>query len=728
VQPPPPLQQLIRRTLHRIRYPSLRVMFTVPVLLQLVAIGGLISYLSFRNGQRAVQDLAYQLRGEISARIESELTRYFGDPHAINRLNASAFRNGDIDINGAAYGEHFMFQQMRIYPNIAFIYCGSAQSGEFFGVLRVPATGQLQLSYGNESNEFYRDYYSLDVRGYRQHQIRRALERYDSRTRPWFQAAISEERPTWTEVYLAFTTGLPNVTASLPVYDSQGSQLLGVCAADVVLPEEFRNFLSQLNVGESGRAFVVDRQGNLISSSTDEPLMLEVGNTMAFLQATNSRDPLVRNAATYLYRQSGGFDRIDTTQRLSVKLDGQQHYLEVLPINDAFGLDWLIVVVMPEADIIGRIHTNTQITVALCILALAIAAGIGILSTRRITAPILSLNRAVKEIARGRWDQPLPSGRSDEVGQLAESVDHMAQELRQTFDRLEKQKNAFARFFPPEYLSFFKKSSITEVQLGDHVSKEMTVMFADIRNFTGLAEQMPPSALAKFMNTYLQSISPEIRRHHGFVVKFVGDSIMAVFPNRVEDAIASALAQLKKVQEYNHQHPSDVHDPIRIGIGIHTGPMMLGIIGEPTRLQGDALSDTVNLAARLEGLSKLYRAQFLVSGDVVQRLATPHPFSLRFLDRVMVKGRRGSLDIYEVLDAEAAEQQELKLKTQPLFEEGLQCYSEHQWAAAHACFKQILTFNPDDGGAQLYVERLAEFQVHGPPPNWDGVWAFTQKR
>jgi adenylate cyclase len=122
----------------------------------------------------------------------------------------------------------------------------------------------------------------LDVRGYRQHQIRRALERYDSRTRPWFQAAISEERPTWTEVYLAFTTGLPNVTASLPVYDSQGSQLLGVCAADVVLPEEFRNFLSQLNVGESGHAFVVDRQGNLISSSTDEPLMLEVGNTMAF--------------------------------------------------------------------------------------------------------------------------------------------------------------------------------------------------------------------------------------------------------------------------------------------------------------------------------------------------------------------------------------------------------------------------------------------------------------
>ena len=515
---------------------------------------------------------------------------------------------------------------------------------------------------------------------------------------------------------------------ALPVYDSQGSQLLGVCAADVVLPEEFRDFLQQINVGESGRAFVVDRQGQLISSSTDEPLMLEVGNTMAFLPATNSRDPLVRNTATYLNRRFDGFDRIDTTKQLSIKLDGRRQYLEVLPISDAFGLDWLIVVVVPEADIMGRIHTNTQITVALCVIALAIAAGGGILSTRRITAPILSLNRAVKEIAQGRWDQPLPSDGSDEVAQLAESVDHMAKDLQQTFDRLEKQKDAFARFFPQEYLDFFQKSSITEVQLGDHISKEMTVMFADIRNFTGLAEQMPPSALAEFMNTYLQNISPEIRRHHGFVVKFVGDSIMAVFPNRVEDAIASALAQLKQVEAYNHQHPSDTYDPIRIGIGIHAGPMMLGIIGEPTRLQGDALSDTVNLAARLEGLSKRYRSKFLVSGDVVQRLTTPHSFSLRFLDRVMVKGRRRSLDIDEVLDAEDGEQHELKLKAQPLFEEGLRCYGEHQWTAAQAYFKQILTFNPDDGGAQLYVDRLAEFQVDGPPPNWDGVWAFTQKR
>ena len=159
------------------------------------------------------------------------------------------------------------------------MYCGSARSGEFFGILRSPETGQLELSYSNSDTNFLRQHSSLDVRGYRQHFLGQTEPTYDARVRPWFQAATSTEGPTWTEVYLAFTTGLPNVTASLPVYSRNGRQLLGVCAADVVLPEEFRTFLKQLEIGQSGQAFVIDRQGNLISSSTDEPLMSAVGRS-----------------------------------------------------------------------------------------------------------------------------------------------------------------------------------------------------------------------------------------------------------------------------------------------------------------------------------------------------------------------------------------------------------------------------------------------------------------
>ncbi|MBD0269582.1 MAG: hypothetical protein ICV77_14965, partial [Cyanobacteria bacterium Co-bin8] len=153
------------RLFYALRHPSLRLVFTVPMLIQLVSAVGLVGYLSFLNGQRAVQDLASQLRGELSARIEKELHGYFGDPHAINRINATSFAYGELDINGATSGENLLFQQMKIYPTIAFVYCGSARTGEFFGVLRSPDTGQLQLSYGNASNRFLRDYYSLDVRG-----------------------------------------------------------------------------------------------------------------------------------------------------------------------------------------------------------------------------------------------------------------------------------------------------------------------------------------------------------------------------------------------------------------------------------------------------------------------------------------------------------------------------------------------------------------------------------
>ncbi|WP_008308204.1 cache domain-containing protein [Leptolyngbya sp. PCC 6406] len=704
-------------------------MFTVPVLVQLVVAVGLVGYLSLHNGEQAMQNLASQLRTEISARIEGELASYFGDPHALNRLNATAFSSGDLDIRNAAYGEPLLSQQMKIYPNIALVYCGSARSGEFFGVLRSPDTGELEFSYSNRSNDFFRDYYTLDVRGYRQHFIRRAEERYDARLRPWFRAAITAEQPAWTDVYLAFTTGLPNITASLPVYDNrQGRQLLGVCAADVVLPEEFRAFLSQLHIGQSGHAFVVDRRGNLIASSTDEPLLLKVEGKGQFLQAINSTDPLVQQSAAYLLGQFGQFDRIQRSQQLAFPLKGQRHFLEVLPFSDGFGLDWLIVVVVPEADIMGQIYTNTRITILLCAIALVIALGVGIASTRRMTEPILKLNQAVKEIARGNWDQPLPSARTDEVGQLARSVDSMAMDLRQSFGRLEAQKNAFARFFPPEYLALFQKRDVTEVQLGDYISQTMTVMFADIRQFTGLVERMSPGALAEFMNNYLQRISPEIRGHRGIVVKFIGDSIMAVFPEAVEDGIAAALAQFDQVRAYNTEGIGPGHIPVKIGIGLHTGPMMLGIIGEPTRMQGDALSDTVNLAARLEGLSKVYSAPLVISEEVFNQLSDPQRFPLRFLDRVMVKGRRGSLDIYEVLGAEEPDLRSRKLASLEEFATGVQCYRDRDWTGARHCFNRVLQINPEDGAAQIYMDRLEILMTEGVPPDWDGVWVFKQKR
>jgi len=723
-------RKLGRRTHRAVRRDSLHRAFTLPVLVQIFVAVGLVGYLSFRNGQQAVEVLASKLRSEVSARIQGELRSYFGNPHAINRLNATAFSHGDLDIRGATQGEHLLFQQMRIYPEIALVYCGSAESGEFFGILRSPDTGQLLLTYSNPSTNFERREYSLDVRGYRQHFMAQGGSTYDSRVRPWFIAALSQEGPTWTDVYVAFTTRLPNVTASLPVYDRRDRRLLGVCAADVVLPEEFRTFLKQLEIGQTGQAFVIDRQGHLISSSTDEPLMKMLGQVPQFREATQSSDPYVQEAATYLENRFGTFENIQQSRQLSFVVDDERQFLEVLPFSDGFGLDWLIVVVVPESEFMGQIRLNTRITIVLCGLALVIAMIVGTWLSRRLTNPILQLNAAVKEITAGHWQQRVAINRTDELGELADSINTMATQIQQSFEQLAEQRNAFSRFFPPEYLRFLNKDSVQAVELGDHISKEMTVLFSDIRGFTRLAETMRARQTFRFINTYLQRISPLVRTHNGFVVKFIGDGMMAVFPYAVEDAIDSAIAQFQGVRDYNQHLAPDARKTfeIEIGIGLHTGHVMAGMIGEPDRIQPDAISDTVNLAARLEGLSKVYGAALIISEAVYHRLHDRDRYQLRFLDRVIVKGRTQSIAIYEVLDAEPEARRQEKLATLTTFEAGIKAYGDRDWDAAYGHFTTILEQCPQDKTAELYQQRIHQLMEEGIPENWDGVWAFTYKR
>lgn len=414
----------------------LRTLFIVTVVGQLIGAVGLVGYLSFRNGQKAVGDLASQLRRELSARIERELQGYFEIPHEINRLNADAFARGDLDVINGSRGESQLYQQMVIAPTVAFVYCGSASSGEFFGVLRSPDDGSLQLSYGNRSNDFFRSYYGLDVAGDRTFFLRSADKRFDSRLRPWFQNAVAAERPVWTDIYIAFTTGLPNITAALPVYDRREKRLLGVCATDVVLPEEFRTFLRNLDIGQNGQAFVIDRQGNLISDSTNEPLMIGEGESAKSLPAVQSHDALVSGTAQYLLNQFGSFKSIVDAQQLEFRLAGQRQFLQVVPFRDRYGLDWLIVVVVPESDFMAQIRANTRNTVLLCLGTAAIAIAIGIFTSRRITRPILAASQASDKLAQGDLDQRLVPSPVVEIQTLANSFNRMAEQLQASFAAL----------------------------------------------------------------------------------------------------------------------------------------------------------------------------------------------------------------------------------------------------------------------------------------------------
>jgi glutaminase/class 3 adenylate cyclase len=317
--------------------------------------------------------------------------------------------------------------------------------------------------------------------------------------------------------------------------------------------------------------------------------------------------------------------------------------------------------------------------------------------------------------------------RTDELGQLARVFTNMVRTVKTREQQLEQMVNAFGRFVPHEFLKFLQRESILDVQLGDHVSKEMAVMFSDIRSFTALSECMTPQETFDFVNDYLRCVSPEIRGHNGFVVKFLGDGTMAVFPEGADDAVAAGIAQFEKIAEFNRERQSCGHLPICVGMGIHLGNMMLGIVGEHDRIQGDTLSDTVNLTARLEGLTKYYGIPMAISGEILQRLSHPENYQLRFIDRAIVKGRTEAIAIYEVLDVQEEAIQELKRGTLNEFNQGLECYCNGKMQQATACFDQVLKVNPLDGIAKRYIERIEELTIQGIPKDWQGIWTFTQK-
>ncbi|MEM8640925.1 MAG: adenylate/guanylate cyclase domain-containing protein [Cyanobacteria bacterium P01_G01_bin.54] len=298
-------------------------------------------------------------------------------------------------------------------------------------------------------------------------------------------------------------------------------------------------------------------------------------------------------------------------------------------------------------------------------------------------------------------------------------------ERRAAERKLAQQRNQFARFVPMEYLQFLRRDSILNVELGEHVSTNMAIMFSDIRAFTTLAERMSPQDSFNFVNHYLSIVSPAIRDRNGFIVKYMGDGIMAAFPKSADDAVAGGIAHLEQVQAFNTKQEGS--DQISVGIGIHFGHVMVGIVGESGRMQGDAFSDSVNLAARLEGLTKVYGVSLLISEAVLEQLSAPIAYHIRFIDRAVVKGRHEAIAVYEVFDGEPETIRQLKHETQDNFELAISCYAEGNLLDALTYFTQVLERNPQDRTAQMYLQRVSLLLQQGLPENWDGTWQFTQK-
>ncbi|MEM6319163.1 MAG: adenylate/guanylate cyclase domain-containing protein [Bacteroidota bacterium] len=218
--------------------------------------------------------------------------------------------------------------------------------------------------------------------------------------------------------------------------------------------------------------------------------------------------------------------------------------------------------------------------------------------------------------------------------------------------RLANLNAAYERFIPREFLNLLGQQSITSVQLGDYKCYDMSILFADIRSFTELSEQMTNQENFNFINGYLKRLSPIIRQYNGFIDKYLGDGIMALFPNNVTDAIQAGIAMQKQLEQYNLERLQKGRPPIKVGIGVHYGSVMFGTVGEQERMESTVISDAVNVAARLEYLSKKYNANLIISQTTYEQLNHPEQFTYRHLHRVQLKGKSQPIMALEVLDAD----------------------------------------------------------------------------
>ncbi|MFN8671434.1 MAG: response regulator [Candidatus Sericytochromatia bacterium] len=296
-----------------------------------------------------------------------------------------------------------------------------------------------------------------------------------------------------------------------------------------------------------------------------------------------------------------------------------------------------------------------------------------------------------------------------------------------THIELAKINNSYSKFVPREFLKFLGKDSIIEVNLGEQVQLDMTIMFSDIRSFTSLSEKMTPKENFDFINSYLSKVSPAIRKNNGFIDKYIGDGIMALFQDTPDNAIDSALEMMNILKNLNEERASKNLDSISIGIGIHTGSLMLGTIGEEERMESTVISDAVNLSSRMEGLTKPYSASIIVSEQTLNKLKNPNKYQYRFLGKVQVKGKNKYISIFEIYDLSNKEVLEMRKKTEDFFKIAIDSYYNKELSKSLSYFEKVLEIDPNDKLASFYIDKIEELEKIGINDNWNGVDKLNEK-
>lgn len=465
----------------------LRWVLVIPFVIQTVGAIGLVGYLSYLSGRQLVEKLADQLMDEVNDRVHDRLETYLQASQQAVALNRLAVEQGTLNLNDSVQLRNHLWQQLNLSPSLGSTMFFSEQ-GEQLGYGRLQnqeIRAQAETLTGKSlpiGTPFFteisrvqpgiQNYYQVDWQGIPQRLVYSL--NIDNRTTAWYRHVKNLGKQSWSPVLVYRVLPMLGLYALAPVYDKAGN-FQGVFSSDVFL-SEISVFLSELNFSASGQTFIIERSGDLVASSTREtPYVLSAKGTPTRLSVLQSQNTQIRSIAQQLAQQLGGFNTVQAATQLYLKVDSQRQFVQIAPYRDGYGVDWLVVTVIPESDFSSEIELNNARTVFLCWLALFAVAGIGALAARRITAPILRLSKASQALARGEWQQPLSDQTSiAELKALTQAFNLTAEQLQRSFERtkiaLYESEDKFAKIFrtSPDAIGITSLANDSYLEVNDH--------------------------------------------------------------------------------------------------------------------------------------------------------------------------------------------------------------------------------------------------------------------
>ncbi|MBL8682293.1 MAG: adenylate/guanylate cyclase domain-containing protein [Myxococcales bacterium] len=700
--PPPPPSKRFKL--------SYRVSLAVAIPALVVAVGAVTAVRGYLRTRASVHVLSESIFGQVAEQASGRTRSYLESAvPALDVLVSLSERDQRAGAHDSALGLR-LHAMLRAHPGFTWVSYGD-EHGEFSGAFRAePGRVRFNHSVIGEDGRTTLEEHDLREDGSRPRHTHLFNTGYDPRRRPWYAAAQGASVHAWTAPYIFFNRHVPGISCVRAL--RAGAQVRGVYSVDFEL-DALSRFVSQLKPSPNSVVFVFTREGEVVAHPT-----LSVVSAGAEPRLVRLSD--VRDAELAAFRSALGARDVDA--------DGHRHFrfasgsrpflgsVARLPIEGS--LEWRVGVLAPESDFMGDLERENRATLAFGAASVVVAVLLGLWLASRVSRPVAELREEMERVGEFTLEE------RPEVRSVFAEIDAMGKALAQMKSGLA----SFARFVPRDVVRKMLASG-REAELGGEV-RTLTVVFSDLAGFTTLAESMEPDALVRTLGGYLEAMTDNLTEGGGTVDKYIGDGIMSFWNAPLEDndhatrACLAALTCQRALVELAKDRDHAWVASTKTRFGIATGPVVVGNVGTPERMNYTAMGDAVNLSARLESLNKQYGTTLMVAESTVVLLGDA--VLVRPIDVVAVQGKQIGVKVYELLASSASATDEQRGLAR-LCETALERYLQRDFRGAISSWRAALELVPMDPVAKLMLARAESYLADPPPDEWNGVYVAKGK-